>query len=201
MGKGQDNKRRLKREIPETKTEKMILGSIPYVKVIFLLFAIGVILDNALGQTWNGIVSGILRELAVWTHEIGHFTTKMFGNFFMEVVSGTLFQVGIPLGLAGYLLIKRKLYAASFMIIWVGYNLFSVSNYMNSGVSIVGTQMKSVIPGPGMHDWRVIFNVLGVFTKAEFISSIVYYAAFAFIIIGGIVGLYGAFQVKYDKLD
>jgi len=194
-------------DIPESKIEKIIMRSFPYIKIAVLLIVLEYFLDLGLSQFAQDSSPryGVVFLVAtVWIHEIGHFTTRMFGNFFMEVLCGTLFQIGTPLVVAVYLLIRRKLFLASFLIIWVGYNLFDVAQYMSSGESIVGTEMCGFVPYPSgttMHDWRTIFNVLGVFTKAEYISSVVYNIAIAVFIIGGIVGIYGALKVGYDKLD
>lgn len=194
-------------DIPESKVEKIIMRSFPYIKIVVLFVVLGYFLDLGLshfsGDLWPGM--GVVYLVATsWIHEIGHFTTRMFGNFFMEVFCGTLFQIGTPLVMVVYLLVRRKMYLASFVIIWVGYNLFDVAVYMHSGESNVGTIMSGFVPSPkgtSLHDWRTIFNILGVFTKAEYISSVVYNFAIAVFIIGGIVGLYGALKVGYDKLD
>jgi hypothetical protein len=85
-------------------------------------------------------------------HEAGHVFLRPFGHT-MHVLGGTIFQLLIPIVLAGYFLVRRRSpFAAAVCLWWLGESLVNVSTYMADA-----RDLALPLVGGGEHDWNELF--------------------------------------------
>ena len=114
---------------------------------------LGVVACLALG--FFGVVAGmripILADAAYGFHALGHLLSWFLPSTYAAMM-GSLLQVLLPLGLAGYfLLFHRDLLGVSLMLGWAGVSAGETSTYIADAVA------QTIIPGPGHtgHDWAM----------------------------------------------
>lgn len=90
-------------------------------------------------------------------HEAGHLFLIPFGET-AHFLGGTLGQLAVPAGLAGYFLVKRRQpFAAAVCVWWAGENLINIAVYMADARAL---QLDLV--GGGEHDWNTLFYQFGL---------------------------------------
>jgi hypothetical protein len=90
-------------------------------------------------------------------HEAGHLFLIPFGET-LHFLGGTLGQLAVPAGLAGYFLVKRRQpFAAAVCVWWAGENLINIAVYMADARAL---QLDLV--GGGEHDWNTLFYQFGL---------------------------------------
>lgn len=111
-------------------------------------------------------------------HEAGHFVFSGFGELF-QYLGGTILQLLIPFLFAVYFLIKRNLFAFSFILFWIGDNFVNIAFYIKDAQA---RQLHLV--GGGDHDWFYILSRLGVLEQSVGIGRIVNTLGILIIFIG-----------------
>ncbi|HUD72052.1 MAG TPA: hypothetical protein VMQ62_08830 [Dongiaceae bacterium] len=90
-------------------------------------------------------------------HEAGHLFLIPFGDT-MHFLGGTLGQLAVPAGLAGYFLVaRRQPFAAAVCAWWTGENLVNISVYMADA-----RDLTLPLVGGGDHDWNNLFYTFGL---------------------------------------
>jgi hypothetical protein len=90
-------------------------------------------------------------------HEAGHIVLTPFGET-AHFLGGTLGQLAVPAGLAGYFLVRRRQpFAAAVCAWWVGENLVNVAVYMADA-----RNLRLELVGGGEHDWNTLFYQFGL---------------------------------------
>jgi hypothetical protein len=94
-------------------------------------------------------------------HEAGHVILGVFGRF-VAAVGGSLFQVAVPLALAGAFLRQRDSFGAAVCSWWAGQNLLDIAPYIADARSLqmvlLGGRTGAEVEG---HDWEYILGELG----------------------------------------
>jgi voltage-gated potassium channel Kch len=91
-------------------------------------------------------------------HEAGHTLLFFFGDF-VHVLGGTLFQIGIPLGIVFYYLRNREYFSAAIILMWVGQAFVDVSIYAGDAIR----QELPLLGGENAeHDWFNMLSDLGI---------------------------------------
>jgi hypothetical protein len=109
----------------------------------------------------EGVMDSILHLPNLVFHEAGHVLFSPFGRF-MTVLGGSLFQVMVPVVLAGALLRQRDAYGAALLTWWAGQNLLDVAPYIADSralqLVLLGGRTGAEVEG---HDWEYLLTALG----------------------------------------
>lgn len=158
---------------------------------------LGVIVCLALG--FFGVVEGvripILADAAYGFHALGHLLSWFMSPTYAAMM-GSLLQVLLPLGLAGYfLLFHRDLLGVSLMLAWTGVSAGETSAYIADAVS------QTIVPGPGHpgHDWAIALNALGRMGAADELAFMVQALAIVCILAGMGVAAWGAVKSMLER--
>jgi hypothetical protein len=93
-------------------------------------------------------------------HEAGHMILGIFGRF-IGVLGGSLFQIALPLALAGVFLKQGDRFAAAVCTWWGGQNLLDVAPYIADArrlqLVLLGGKTGAEVEG---HDWEYLLTQL-----------------------------------------
>lgn len=136
---------------------------------------IGVVVCLVVG--WFGLVQGVripvMADASYGFHEFGHLMTWFLPGAYRAMM-GSLFQMLIPLGLAGYfLLFQRDLLGVSLMLVWTAVSAGETSLYMGDAAA----RTIQISPYHLDHDWALALDALGRLNAADELSWIVQAAA------------------------
>lgn len=102
-------------------------------------------------------------------HEAGHLLTFFLGET-ISIFGGTLFQLGIPLGIMVYFLLKRSYFSAFFSLFWLGDSLVNVSVYIKDANDMA----LPLIVGGGIHDWNYLLTKFNLLDQANLLGNFTY---------------------------
>lgn len=107
--------------------------------------------------------TSIFDGISLGFHEAGHAAFMWSGNRFLTVAGGTLFELGIPLVAAGYLLVKqRDPFGATVCLFWMGTAFWHTAAYAGDARA---QALPLVSPfGPvdvDSHDWTYMLMRVG----------------------------------------
>lgn len=161
---------------------------------------LGVAVCLALG--YFGVVAGvripILADASYGFHALGHLLSWFLSPTYAAMM-GSLVQVLLPLGLAGYfLLFHRDLLGVSLMLGWAGVSAGETSAYIADAV------VQTITPGPGHtgHDWAIALTSLGRMGAVDELAFMVQALAIVCILVGMGVAAWGAVKamLEHDNL-
>jgi hypothetical protein len=161
------------------------LGTVKALKIGFLTLAVIYLLYHAA----NLPNYDLLDNVNLIIHEAGHLLFAIFGEF-ISFTGGTFFQLLIPILFIIYFL-KKDLYSASVVSLWLAHSLINVSVYVSDAI-----EMKLPLLGGGIHDWNYMLSKLNLLPLAPFIGSAILFLAIAIMIISFVSGI---ISVVYDK--
>jgi hypothetical protein len=131
--------------------------------VFYLLFLLHAIKDD------DGFL--LIDNVNLIVHEAGHLLFSWLGST-LGLWGGTLLQFLVPLALAGYFVLQRKLAGAAFAVFFFFENFLYTATYMADArrqelplVSVGGEEAD--------HDWFEIFSSLGLLQHDETIAGLV----------------------------
>lgn len=163
----------------------------------FTRHTLGVVACLALG--YFGVVEGvripILADADYGFHALGHLFTWFLPDTY-SVMMGSLLQVLLPLGFAGYfLLFHRDLLGVSLMLGWTGVSAAETSAY------IADATTRLIVPGPGHtgHDWAIALEALGKMGAVDELAFMVQVVAIGCILIGMGVAAWGAVHATFEQ--
>ena len=158
---------------------------------------LGVVACLALG--FFGVAAGlripILADASYGFHALGHLLSWFLAPTYAAMM-GSLLQVLLPLGLAGYfLLFHRDLLGVSLMLAWAGVSAGETSVYIADAVS------QTIVPGPGHtgHDWEIALNALGRMGAVDELAFMVQSLAIVCILAGMGVAAWGAIKAMLGR--
>lgn len=148
-------------------------------------------------------VATIARDPGAWhyvngadllVHETGHYLLQSFGNFFVYIAGGTIFQLLIPFIFVIYFLLQGQGYSMWFCCLWLGENFFNVSNYAGDAV----TMRLNLISGGNdpIHDWHYMLTQLNLLDKTALISQTIWWIGFIIMLAGAIGTIWCSFKPK-----
>lgn len=129
---------------------------------------------------WFGVVNGvrvpIVADASYGFHEFGHLMTWFLPDVYRAMM-GSLVQVLIPLGLAGYfLLFHHDLLGVALMLGWTGVSAAETSAYVaDAGVGTVQISQYHLT-----HDWSYVLGELGRLGAANELALVIQGAAIVF---------------------
>jgi len=123
----------------------------------------------------NAIGASFMHRVNLVFHEAGHVIFRLFGQF-MTVLGGSLFQILMPLIVAGAFTFKyHNNFGASIALWWVGQSMMDIAPYINDA-----RDRQLILLGggtgedrPWMHDWYNILGQLGMLHLDHRIAAIV----------------------------
>jgi hypothetical protein len=148
---------------------------------------------------WLGVIQGIripiLSDASYGFHALGHLLTWFLPDVY-RMMMGSLFQVLIPLGFAGYfLLFQRDLTGVSLMLGWTGVSAGETSAYIADAV----TQTMVIGPGHSQHDWAIALTSLDKMPAVDELAWIVQAAALVCNFVGMGVAAIGAVRAIMES--
>lgn len=94
-------------------------------------------------------------------HEAGHVILGIFGRF-MSVLGGSLFQLIVPVVLAGAFIRQREWFGAAVCVWWAGQNLVDLAPYIADAralrLVLLGGKTGAEVEG---HDWEYLLSAMG----------------------------------------
>ncbi|MGI9628732.1 MAG: hypothetical protein ACR2QM_17995 [Longimicrobiales bacterium] len=112
------------------------------------------------------IVSGINLVM----HEGGHLFFMWFGVDFLTVAGGTLFQLVIPVLVAGAFFRQQDHFGVAVALFWFGISLAEVGPYAADARWQL-LPLVSPFPGAPLHDWHYLLSTLGVLAHDQEIGK------------------------------
>jgi hypothetical protein len=100
-------------------------------------------------------------------HEFGHIFFGLFGSM-IGFWGGTLMQLGVPLGILIYFLMKKERAGVFFCLFWFGENMLNIAVYMHDARSLA-----LPLVGGGEHDWNVILGHMKLLRHDQSIAAAV----------------------------
>ncbi|MRS11875.1 MAG: hypothetical protein EG823_02235 [Actinobacteria bacterium] len=154
--------------------------------------SLGVVACLVLG--WLGVAQEvripIVSDATYGFHALGHLMTWFLPDAYSAMM-GSLFQILLPIGLAGYFVFfQRDLLGVSLMLGWAGVSASETSRYIADAVA----QRIVIAPGHTLHDWGFALDSLGRTTGADEVSWIVQVAALCCILVGVGIAAWGAIR-------
>lgn len=108
-------------------------------------------------------------------HEGGHGIFMVFGRF-VYFLGGSLMQLIIPGMFVVYYMLKKKVIASQFFLLWLGENFLNISVY----ASDARTQKLPLIGGKKViHDWNWILSRAGLLDYDSLIGNMFYFVGAA----------------------
>lgn len=109
------------------------------------------------------IGQSFMHNINLVFHEAGHVIFTPFGRF-MQVLGGSLFQILVPLIVAGAFLVKEhNPFGASIGLWWMGQSMMDVAPYINDArngqIMLLGGTTGA--ESEGYHDWETLLTMLG----------------------------------------
>jgi len=106
-------------------------------------------------------------------HEGGHLLFRFFGWQFLYVAGGTLMQLAVPLMLAAYFALQRKVQGTAFCAFFFFEQFLPVSTYMADARAQQLPLLTVGDSGFVIHDWNYLFGKLGVLNHDVQIAHVV----------------------------
>lgn len=131
-------------------------------------------------MTQFGVVTGLLSlpsrfidAVSLIVHEAGHYYLS-WASPFVHALGGTLFEIGVPFGLAIYATLRGYYRFAALALIWVSAAAFSIAPYIASTTDLadqmrVGTNAQALAD---VHDWYRILGSTQSIDHAPFLAEI-----------------------------
>jgi hypothetical protein len=131
------------------------------------------------GDPGDPLHTTIFDGISLGFHEAGHAVFGWSGNRLLTVAGGTIFELGIPLVAAAYLLIKqRDPFGAAVCIFWLGTAFWHTAAYAGDARA---QALPLVSPfGPvdsGSHDWTYMLMRFGKLSQDREIAANFRFAA------------------------
>lgn len=106
-----------------------------------------------------------LDNVNVPIHETGHLLFA-FGSEQLTALGGTIFQLLVPLAIAGSFAMRRDGHAVTVGVWWCGQNCVNIGRYMADAVV-----QELPLVGGSEHDWGFLFGEWNVLAYAERIGQ------------------------------
>lgn len=152
------SRRSLQAWVEEQVADRVWYHRAPLLLVLFWMYS---------GYPGDPLHTTLFDGISLGFHEIGHVVFGWTGSRLLTVAGGTIFELGIPLVAAGYLLFKqRDPFGATVCIFWLGTALWHTAAY-------VGDARAQALPlvspfGPvdvDSHDWTYMLMRFGMLSR------------------------------------
>lgn len=131
--------------------------------LLLLVYIVMTSFSMYLYESWS-----IIQYANLIFHEAGHVFCMLFGSF-LHVLGGTLFELGVPLIVAGYFYFRHDMVGTGFGLWWLSTALWSVSIYAKDA----RLQSLTLLGGDSVeHDWSTILGTLHLLPFDTFIGTI-----------------------------
>lgn len=128
-------------------------------------------------------------------HEAGHSIIFFLGQF-VQVISGSFFQILIPFLFMGYFYNRSDYFSVSLILSWLSYNLVNVSVYISDGVHM---QLPLLGGESVIHDWNYILSHTGLLSYASEIGYVVHSAGIILMTVSVVFSFWFAFYQKTSR--
>ncbi|MCU0653117.1 MAG: hypothetical protein MUD10_02550 [Candidatus Pacebacteria bacterium] len=147
-------------------------------KTVFLIATTAYFFSAVVDRQGYGFFDNV--DLAI--HEAGHVIFS-FGGEFVTVAGGTILQLLLPLVFVLYFWLRREIYSAAIVSLWLGQSFTNVARY-------AGDAQKMELPllGGGNHDWNYLLLNTGLILKTEAVSEFFYLTGVAILVAGMAAG-------------
>lgn len=115
--------------------------------------------------------SPIVDLLWLIVHEGGHLVFAPFGQF-LSILGGTILQLAVPLGFAGYFALQRHLAGTALCLFCFFENFLGIAVYM-ADAHKMELPLVSTGGGEPIHDWYYLFSHLHLLHRDTSIAAVV----------------------------
>ncbi|PSB23895.1 hypothetical protein [Stenomitos frigidus] len=147
---------------------------------------------GASNYTVDGFLDGsdrimmFLHGVNLIFHEAGHTILSGFGQF-LHILGGSLMQIMVPAGIAGYFMVTRQPYAGAIALCWMAQSLWDVSIYIKDAQE----RSLPLLGGEGvLHDWHFLLLDLHLLAQAQLVGSLTFFLGSVLYLIASAGGLY-----------
>lgn len=134
-------------------------------------------------------------------HEGGHLVFSPFGKFLM-VLGGTVMQLAVPLGFAGYFALQRHAPATALCLFFFFENFLGIAVYM-ADAHAMALPLVSLGSGEVIHDWYYLLSTVHLLHRDTQLAALVkmtgWAGMFAAVVWLGWRGLVSAVSTFRDK--
>ncbi len=136
-----------------------------------------------LNNAWHFETIYLTKGFDLAIHEFGHLFFG-WGGEFLQLLGGTLMQLGVPAGICGYFFFTRQKLSGAVTLFWLGQNFIDIAIYIRDARS-----QTLPLVGGGTHDWHYLLGSLHLLEQDQTIAGIVWLIGviltIAFAILGG----------------
>lgn len=166
------------RHKPDIQKYESILSGMPlFAQAMFTTFLI-IILAGGLGFGSGpvNVSAQLIDTFGLIVHEGGHFLMSWAGDF-IHTFGGTLFEVGVPAGLAIWFLLSNCYRLGACALAWMSVALFSVARYAGDAqdleLNLLGASgsLEDKMIG---HDWYNMLGSLGLLDSTPVVSDVIW---------------------------
>lgn len=104
-------------------------------------------------------------------HEAGHTIFGILGSEFLAVAGGTLMQLLIPFGIAGYFWKSRQYLSAMVTLMWAGESLLNVYIYAADAQRMA---LDLLGGGDSIHDWNYMLSGSGLLEHTQQVATLIH---------------------------
>jgi hypothetical protein len=116
---------------------------------------------------YGEIGTSFMHDILLPIHEAGHVLFRPFGHFMM-VLGGSLFQLLVPIGIAGAFMLKNHdNFGAAIGAWWAGVSLVDLSPYVYDALAPRLTLIGGGTGADGPHDWIYILLSVGQLANSQ----------------------------------
>jgi len=115
-----------------------------------------------------GVPHAVLSWASFFIHEGGHFYLVWAGRF-LNILGGTLFELGVPAVLAACFCGLRHYRWSALFIAWLSVGLFNVAQYAGDAQAM---ELHLVGSGKEGHDWNNMLSMFNLLDATPIISDI-----------------------------
>lgn len=121
-------------------------------------------------------------------HEAGHFLFIPLGEF-MTVLGGSLFQIGLPIGIGfAFLLRQNDQFGAAICLWWAGASLIDLAPYIWDSINPQLMLLSGMTGDNGGHDWIYLLRRFGALEYAHTLGSLVHNLGGVIMVLGLVWG-------------
>jgi hypothetical protein len=143
----------------------------------------------AMDPATNAIGRSVMHLVNIPFHEAGHVLFQPFGRF-LQILGGSLFQVLVPLIVAGAFLARLHPFGAAVGLWWTGQSLMDVAPYIHDArrmtLPLIGGGTGQ--DRPWLHDWHNLLSRLGMLNWDHTLAAAVRWSGSAIMALGLVWG-------------
>jgi hypothetical protein len=181
---------------PDESPDGLVLAGRAVVWVALVVWGIRFM---AMDPAANEIGRSFLHHVNLVFHEAGHVLFQPFGRF-LNVLGGSLFQILVPLIVAGAFVARAHPFGAGVGLWWAGQSLMDIAPYIHDARRLTLPLLGGVTgrDHPDYHDWHNLLARMDMLTWDQTLSAVARWGGTGVMVLGlvwGAVALWRGWRV------